>query len=380
MKNTWGFGFLVLGLVTGLAGGLGAFRPVVANAQNVALLGYDPVAYFMMGKPMEGSVRISHEHEGAVWFFASEEHRELFVLSPERYMPRYGGYCAVCLAANSTTGFIPDAFVVYEGGLYLFQSHEIKEAWEKEPERYLAAAEANYQEHLRAGARDSVIIALTNVDEVGGEKTGLWLSELTHPYEVLTRAGYRVLLVSPKGGKVPIDPRSVAEEDELNVAFLGNEARLFQLENSISPDLVQPEGFAGFIFAGGHGTMGDFPQGGPLADLAMRIYESGGVVGAICHGPAGLLEMRDRRGDYFVKGREVTGFTNQEERAVQLEDKMPFLLEDALLERGAQFRKTAPFTKNVVVDGRLVTGQNPASAAGVAEAMVPLMARRALRN
>ncbi len=218
-----------------------------------------------------------------------------------------------------------------------------------------------------------ILIAVTSHEELGntGKKTGFYLSEVTHPYDVFTRAGYDVDFVSPKGGKAPMD--GVQLEDPLNKAFLDDPDKVKQVENTLQPSQVDPTQYDAIFYAGGHGTMWDFPNNEQLAQIAANIYEQGGVVGAVCHGPAGLLNIKLANGEYLIQGKTVSGFTNEEEAAVELTEAVPFLLESVLKERGAEFTKAANFEAHVVKSDRLVTGQNPASAAGVAEQMLQLI-------
>lgn len=223
---------------------------------------------------------------------------------------------------------------------------------------------------------DRVLFVLTNHDELGdtGEETGYYLPEAAHPYRVLREAGHEVEFVSPEGGAVPMDPESRDLDDEANAAFL--EAEGDALESTLAADEIDPSDYAAIYFAGGHGTMWDFPDCRPLAEATARIWEDGGVVGAVCHGPAGLVNVRLSDGSYLVDGREVSCFTNEEERAVDCDDVVPFLLETRLEERGATVLKAEPWQEKVVVDDRLVTGQNPASAEGVGEAMARALEQR----
>jgi putative intracellular protease/amidase len=218
-----------------------------------------------------------------------------------------------------------------------------------------------------------VLIALTSHAEKGrtGQKTGAYLAEITHPEAVFARAGFAIDFVSVRGGEVPLD--GVDRKDAANAAFLDDAAKMERLRTTPRPTDVAPERYDAMFFAGGHGTMWDFPGEATLAAHAAQIYERGGVVGAVCHGPAGLVNVTLRDGTPLVRGKEVAAFTNDEERAVGLAEVVPFLLADALVERGAIHRPGPNWQKNVVVSERLVTGQNPASAAGVAEAMVKLL-------
>lgn len=218
-----------------------------------------------------------------------------------------------------------------------------------------------------------ILIVVTSHEELGntGKKTGFYLSEVTHPDDVFTRAGYEVDFVSPKGGKAPMD--GVKLEDPINKAFLDDPQKVKQVENTLQPSQIEPDQYDAIFYAGGHGTMWDFPNNQELAQIAANIYDQGGVVGAVCHGPAGLVNIKLANGEYLIKGKTVSGFTNEEEAAVELTEVVPFLLESKLKEQGAEFSKAANFEAHVVKSDRLVTGQNPASAAGVAEQMLQLI-------
>lgn len=220
-----------------------------------------------------------------------------------------------------------------------------------------------------------ILIAVTSHDQLGatGKPTGAYLPEIAHPHAVFTRAGLPVDFVSVRGGRVPLD--GVDRKDPVNAAFLDDEATLARLHASAAPQDIDPKRYAAILFAGGHGTMWDFPDDPTLPGIAAAIYEAGGVVAAVCHGPAGLVNVRLSDGSYLVAGKEVAAFTNDEERAVGLAEVVPFLLADRLTDRGAVHRPADKWQPNVVTSERLVTGQNPASAAGVAEAMLAALGR-----
>ncbi|MEO0455405.1 MAG: type 1 glutamine amidotransferase domain-containing protein [Cyanobacteria bacterium P01_A01_bin.114] len=221
--------------------------------------------------------------------------------------------------------------------------------------------------------RKKILMALTNHEALGdtGKTTGFYLSEASHPHKVFTQAGYAVEFVSPQGGKPPIDGYEL--DDPLNKAFIENPQVAAQLSNTLTPADIQPEDYAAIFYAGGHGTMWDFPENEALANIAAAIYEQGGLVGAVCHGPAGLVNIKLTSGDYLVAGKTVNSFTNEEEKAAGLDQVVPFLLESKLVERGAAFKKSPNFECHVESCDRVVTGQNPASATAVAETMVEQM-------
>jgi putative intracellular protease/amidase len=224
-----------------------------------------------------------------------------------------------------------------------------------------------------SSASKRVLFVLTSHDKKGdtGESTGFYLAEVTHPHHVLTEAGFTIDYVSPKGGKAPIDGFDLT--DPINKAFMENPANVKAIETTLRPEQVKPADYAAIFYSGGHGTMWDFADNVELARIGGDIYDRGGVVGAVCHGPAGLVNIKIADGSYLVAGKNVSAFTNEEEAAVKLEKIVPFLLADKLIERGAKHHPAPNFEAKVVVDGRLVTGQNPASATGVGEAMAKLL-------
>lgn len=221
-----------------------------------------------------------------------------------------------------------------------------------------------------------ILFVLTGNDRLGdtGEPTGVFLAEAAHPYDVVTRAGYEVDFASPTGGPVPFDPRSTGERDPVSDAFYSDEAIQGRLHNTLDARELHAGDYAAVFFVGGHGTMWDFPDSEALQRLTAGIYESGGAVGAVCHGPSALVNVRLTDGTYLVAGREVAGFTTEEEQAVGLDAVVPFLLDQRLTERGAHHTKAEkPFDAHVVRDGRLVTGQNPPSSKGTAEALLEVL-------
>lgn len=218
--------------------------------------------------------------------------------------------------------------------------------------------------------KKKILFVVTSHGQKGnsGEKTGFYLSEVSHPWEVLSNAGYEIDFVSPKGGKAPVDGFNLA--DPVNKKFWDDAKYRRKIENTMKPSEVNPDDYAAIHYAGGHGTMWDFPDDKRLAEIAARIYETGGIVSAVCHGPAGLVNIKLSDGSYLVAGKRVNAFTNEEETAVRLEKVVPFLLEDKLIERGAKFEKSGLWQSHVVADQRLVTGQNPQSAKAVGEAVL----------
>lgn len=212
-----------------------------------------------------------------------------------------------------------------------------------------------------------ILIALTSHGELGatGRHTGFYLPEAAHPWKVFTDAGYTVDLVSVQGGRPPMD--GVDSSDPVQQAFLDDPDISVKLANTLRPDQVNPADYDAILYAGGHGTMWDFADSTRLAEIARDVYENDGVVAAVCHGPAGLINITLSDGRYLVDGKEISAFTNDEEAAVGLAQAVPYLLQTQLEQRGAKHSGAPNFQPWVVRDGRLVTGQNPASATGVAE-------------
>jgi putative intracellular protease/amidase len=210
--------------------------------------------------------------------------------------------------------------------------------------------------------KKKVLFVLTSHGVKGstGQPTGYYLSEVSHPWQVLHQAGYEIDFVSPQGGAAPVDGLNLA--DATNKAFWEDSIYRYKVEHTLRPAEVKPEAYMAIHYAGGHGTMWDFADNTELAAIAATIYENGGVVSAVCHGPAGLVNIKLKNGQYLVEGKKVNAFTNEEEVAVGLDKIVPFLLESKLIERGAIFEKSGLWQEKVVVDSRLVTGQNPASA------------------
>jgi putative intracellular protease/amidase len=220
---------------------------------------------------------------------------------------------------------------------------------------------------------DKILIVLTSHDDLGGTgKTGFYVSETAYPWQVFSEAGYEVDLASPQGGEPPQD--GADRTDPVQKAFLDDAEMSRKLARTLRPEDVDPEDYAAIFYAGGHGTMWDFPDNIGLAGIARDIYEAGGVVSAVCHGPAALVNITLSDGTYLVAGKEVSAFTNEEEAAVGLTGVVPFLLQTALEERGAKHVGGPNFQPQVAVSGRLVTGQNPASAGPVAEKVVTVLA------
>ena len=215
------------------------------------------------------------------------------------------------------------------------------------------------------------LIVVTSHDQLGttGENTGYYFPEVAHPYFELSKAGIQVDIASPKGGPAPVDQKSVVLTDPVNKRLHSDVNFMDKLARTKALSEVDQSKYAAVIFAGGHGTMWDFKDSRDVQKVTADVYERGGVVAAVCHGPAALVDVKLSNGKYLIAGKNLTGFSNEEEEAVQLIQIMPFLLEDALKAHGGKFQQADLWRENVVVDGQLVTGQNPASAAGVGSAV-----------
>lgn len=221
--------------------------------------------------------------------------------------------------------------------------------------------------------KNKILFALTSHDRKGntGQPTGFYLPEAAHPWAVLKDAGFEIDFVSPKGGKPPMDGADL--NDPANRLFLENGEVVRKIGSTPRPGELNSNDYAAVLFVGGHGAMWDFPDEPALARLAASIYEDGGVVAAVCHGPAALVNLKLASGQHLVHGKRVAAFTDDEERAVNLDAVVPFLLATTLRQRGAEHVAAPNWQANVVVDGRLVTGQNPASAAGVGREIARLL-------
>lgn len=222
-----------------------------------------------------------------------------------------------------------------------------------------------------------ILIVLTSHEKLGdtGNKTGFWLEEFAAPYYVLKDAGAEVTLASPKGGQPPIDPQSDLPENqtELTKRFRTDTAAQAELANTKKLADVSANDFDGVFYPGGHGTMWDMPDNAASIVLIEAFVKADKPVGLVCHAPAALVNVRGKDGEYLVKGKRVTGFTNEEEDAVGLTAVVPFLLEDSLKERGGIYSKVANWAPYVQVDSKLVTGQNPASSGPATEELLKLL-------
>lgn len=207
-----------------------------------------------------------------------------------------------------------------------------------------------------------------------GRPTGVHVPDLAYAAQVFGDAGYDMDFVSVRGGAPP--QQGVDRTDPVVNAFVSDAALARRLQATSKPGQVSPEEYAAIYFVGGHGAMWDFPTATGLGQLARDCYERGGIVAAVCHGPAALLNVRLTQGRYLIDGKRLTSFTNREEAAAAMRALVPFALESALVQRGAHFSQGTNFSEYAVADRRLVTGQNPASAAAVARLVLAQLPAR----
>jgi len=222
-----------------------------------------------------------------------------------------------------------------------------------------------------------ILMVLTSHDQLGntGRKTGFWLEEGAAPYFVFRDAGVQLTLASPKGGQPPIDPKSDLPENQTAAMtrFKKDEAAQKTFAHTVRLTDVKAEDFDTVFYPGGHGPMWDLAEDPVSIALLESFYNSGKPIALVCHSP-GVLRHVKYKGEPLVNGKHVTGFTNGEEEEVQLIHVVPFLVEDELLRLGAIFEKKANWQPFSITDGRLITGQNPASSTSTAQALLKLMA------
>ena len=202
---------------------------------------------------------------------------------------------------------------------------------------------------------------------VTGLPTGLYLEEFAVPFEAFKREGYHIEVASPRGGKVPIDPKSMNIPDEKKEEW---KASLQALDQTTKLGGLIADHFDVLFFPGGHGTMFDFPETTEVAEILMDFEEKNKIIAAICHGPAAFVQARYADDTPFVSGKKMTAFTNEEEKEMQLDEQVPFLLESRLRELGAHFVGSPVWNPHVQVDGNLITGQNPQSSDQIAKKII----------
>jgi putative intracellular protease/amidase len=225
-----------------------------------------------------------------------------------------------------------------------------------------------------------ILMILTSHDQLGttGRKTGFWLEEFAAPYFVFRGAGVELTLASPRGGQPPLDPKSDLPENQTpaTARFKTDETAQKALANTRRLGEMKAENFDTIFYVGGHGPMWDLAENRESIALIESFYNSGKPVALVCHSP-GVLRHVTYNGEPLVKGRHVTGFTDGEEEEMGLTKIVPFLVEDELMRLGAIFEKVRNWQPLSIVDGRLITGQNPASSTGTAQALLEMLAVKA---
>ncbi|PWC13931.1 type 1 glutamine amidotransferase domain-containing protein [Brenneria corticis] len=220
----------------------------------------------------------------------------------------------------------------------------------------------------------NILIVLTSHDRLGdtGQKTGFWLEEFAAPYYVFKDAGANLTLVSPLGGQPPLDPKSDEQEAQTAATerFRKDPQAQRALANTGKLADVREADFDAVFYPGGHGPLWDLAEDADSIALIEAFDRAGKPLGLVCHAPGALRRVRAADGQPLVKGRKVTGFSNSEEEAVQLSNVVPFLIEDEFKRQGGRYEKGADWQPHVVIDGHLITGQNPASSEAVAEALL----------
>ncbi|WP_298318403.1 type 1 glutamine amidotransferase domain-containing protein [uncultured Aquimarina sp.] len=221
------------------------------------------------------------------------------------------------------------------------------------------------------------LFVLTSHDKLGdtGEKTGFWIEEFAAPYYYLTDKGAEVTLASPKGGQPPIDPSSDKPENQTEATkrFHNDKKLQEKLSKTLQLSEVKEKNYDAIFYPGGHGPLWDLANDKDSIKLLQSFYESNKPTGLVCHAPAALKNVKTSDGEFLVKGKNVTGFTNSEEAAVQLTDVVPFLVEDMLKNNGGNYSKADDWLPYSVHDGNLITGQNPASSEEVAEKLFNML-------
>lgn len=214
-----------------------------------------------------------------------------------------------------------------------------------------------------------VLFTVTSHGELGdtGKPTGYYLSEVTHPWSEVSKR-YEIDVVSPKGGKPPVDGFDL--NDPINKKYWNDPAWQAKMDHTMTPEEVNPADYIAIFYAGGHGAMWDFPNNKGLELIAETIYKNGGIVAAVCHGPAGLVNLKQENGRNLIDGKNFDCFTNEEEILNGTQNVVPFMLQTALQEKGGIFKGEKPWSDCVIVDGRLITGQNPQSALTLGKKLV----------
>jgi len=219
-----------------------------------------------------------------------------------------------------------------------------------------------------------ILMVLTSHDELGntGQKTGFWVEEFAAPYYAFIDAGVEVTLASPKGGQAPIDPTSTLEDFQTAATerYNADDEAHSKIATTVQLSSLNESDFDGVFYPGGHGPLWDLTDNSDSILLIESFLDAGKAVATVCHASAALLNVKNAAGDFVIKDKAVTGFTNSEEEAVQLTEVVPFLLENELIKRGAEYQKAEDWHAFAVQDGFIITGQNPASSSLTAEKLL----------
>jgi putative intracellular protease/amidase len=226
----------------------------------------------------------------------------------------------------------------------------------------------------------NILVVLTSHNKLGdtGKPTGFWLEELAAPYYLFKDAGAELTLASPEGGPAPLDPKSddPDAQTEATRRFKADSAANVELATTARLDSLTARDFDAVFYPGGHGPLWDLVDNEASIRLIEEFWAANKPVSAVCHAPIALVNARDENGEFIVKGREVTGFTNAEEEAVGLTKVVPVLVEDTMIARGARYSKVADWQSYTCQDGNLITGQNPASSEAVAKLVLAALQRQ----
>ena len=227
-----------------------------------------------------------------------------------------------------------------------------------------------------------ILIVLTSHSQLGATqtgnaegKTGFWIEEFAAPYYLFQEAGANIIIASPKGGQPPIDPKSDAPENQTKatIRYKSDSQLLDLMANTIKLENISSKDFDAVFYPGGHGPLWDLATDVNSIALLENFWYEKKPIATVCHSPSVLLNVKNESGDYLVKGKKVTGFSNSEEKAVKLEDIVPFMLEDELKKIGGIYSKKEDWASYAVTDGLLITGQNPASSEAVAKELIRLL-------
>ncbi|MDO5570512.1 MAG: type 1 glutamine amidotransferase domain-containing protein [Bacteroidales bacterium] len=218
-----------------------------------------------------------------------------------------------------------------------------------------------------------ILFVLTSCSTLGdsGKPTGWWISEASHPWKALINAGYEIDYMSPLGGVAP--KTGAVSTDVINREFLDNAEVKRKIANTLKPEDINIDNYAAIHFVGGHGAMWDFPDNADIAKITSKMWDKGCIVSAICHGVCGLLNVKIKKDEYLIKGKDLTSYTDQEEKIGGTCEVIPFFLQCELMLKGAKYHIAKPWSDNIQVFERLLTGQNPQSGLSLGSALVTLL-------